>query len=272
VAARLATRGGRVVAAVSAAAVVLGVGAPVAWSLWGASLSAPGIQIGQGQVGLSIAYPQPWAAQGGATPTATVVASGPTTKLTIPLGAEQAAYIAPGDADSSVLAGPDQALPGPRDLAVPITVDALAQGDVGMEYRIEVDGESAQSLGVFGWTDIAVVPVDKPEECDGNLVTFDGTGAVKIPSPTSTTALPSDSATATSSDTWCLIAKYRGDRALTNEAVITGVLGGETIEATAAWTAGVRANPDLDSNTEGEPTLQLIVTHTVLGPSVGTGP
>lgn len=128
-------------------------------------------------------------------------------------------------------------------VAVPIQVDSLAQGRLGLRYEIRLpDFENGSILGA---AEMAMAPIDEPAACTPHIHSLPPQlPLVSTPVP----ARYSDSAVPTT-EYWCLLMMLEQAPivgAYTNTGTVSGQWAGGEVEASDEWTTRVAADPALE--------------------------
>lgn len=149
------------------------------------------------------------------------------------------------------------------EVAVPIQVDSLSQGNKGLHY--ELTPPVSWGDGVLGASDVDVFRVPTAEACSIEVLTPE---TVPDPGPYSSTPVSADYSTGTEPVTeyWCVYAAYDGPPQTgeyENTASVTArAPDGQRVESDDDWNAVVVA--DLDP--ADEPDHQILFTSTTFRP------
>lgn len=143
-----------------------------------------------------------------------------------------------------------------RELAVPIQVDAVSQGNKGLHYTLTIPdwGE-----GIFGHSQPEVFPVGSAAECVPDAT---------APADRGTSSTPVSAAAHDTQRTeyWCLVARFLppDEGSYTNTATVTGHVPGTevTVRGSDSWGAEVRTALD----PAAEPVHHLTFTATTFRP------
>lgn len=125
----------------------------------------------------------------------------------------------------------ENALVADEHLAIPLSIDALAQGNAGLRYTVELPQFPEGS--VFDYSNVSVFPVDDAAEC---------TVSLQIPESPLTGSAPvapeySDSEIVTT-EHWCLRADLGDPPAVgtfTSTGILVGQYPGGSVSATHYW-------------------------------------
>ncbi len=248
----LGPRGPRAVGAVLLGALVVGGVTGSAAALWSDTETTTG-HLSAGVVSFAVGRVD-GAATGTASPdggtTGLAAADGPDDVLTVGLG--------PAEATTLVETGV---------LAVPIRVDAVAQGNLGLRYQAHLPRPAAGSVLAAARLALVRVPdaasctpatplpaVVPPDPAAGPLV------STPVPAGPSTTA---DGATAPVTEYWCLVGRL--DQvpvagAYSNTGTVHADSSAGAVTSSDTWTARVAANP------AAEPLTELTFTHETFRP------
>jgi hypothetical protein len=218
-------------AAVGGVVVALGLaGAGTASALWSDHEQVAG-QIGTGAVSFAAGR----ATGGGALTTAT----GPDDVLAVTLGRAEA-----------------EALVSRGRLAVPLRVDSLAQGNLGLRYTVELPARDAGTI--LGAADLVLVPVASPAAC---------TPRETLPAAVATTSTPVpatySAATTPTTQYWCLLGRLAEPPVVgsyTNTGTVRASSAYGSVTASDTWTADVQARP------ADEPSVEIRFTHETFRP------
>ncbi|HLV03682.1 hypothetical protein [uncultured Georgenia sp.] len=209
------TRRGLAVALGAAAGAALGV-AGTSLALWGDTVSVAG-RLGTGYEYFAVGAP----GQTAPAPSGTAVFT---------LGPEHAAR-----------------LMAEHELAVPIQVDSLSQGNKGLSY--EVAPPASWGDGILGTAQVSIFRVDSAAACHVGAQVPTHVELVSTPVPATYTT-----DTDPTTEYWCLLARYDGSPPLgeyTNTATVTATdPNGTEVSDEDTWHAEVRA--DLDPAAEPE--------------------
>lgn len=227
----------RVLALLGALAVLAGIGTGTVLAWWQDAEHVTG-RVPRGVVVLGAGAP---GEVGYATTTTPLAGGGAAASLSHPFGPTQAAQLYNGNADEG------------GAVAIPVAVETLAQGNRGVRYELGLDVAG----GVFGASRLETFKVANQAACSTSLT--GPTAHEHTPWPASYSA-----ATTTTTDTWCLVARYAPTRwAHTNTVTVTAPspLGGGTRTASDSWSANARTTLDPAS----EPTHSVDVDFEVFG-------
>jgi len=176
------------------------------------------------------------------------------------VGSPGATVVAPsGTADFTVGSEAAAALVRDGEVAVPVQVDSVSQGNKGLHYTVTPPASWGE--GVLGASAVHVFRVDSPAACTTEALSPD---TVPAPGPLSSTPVPATYTTGTEpvSEYWCVYASYDGPPALgeyANTATVTAVApGSEQVSDEDGWNATVVA--DLDPADEPDHVLSFTST------------
>ncbi|PYF99684.1 SipW-cognate class signal peptide [Georgenia satyanarayanai] len=161
--------------------------------------------------------------------------------------------------------GPQEAAKLVRDgeLAVPVQVDSVSQGNKGLHYVVSPPEDWGS--GVFGSADIALFPVASPRDCRTEVLSPQ---SLPEPSGLESTPVPSTYSTSTGPVTehWCLYASHDGAPEVGEYANTARVSArppeGPVVEAEDTWDAVVVARLD----PAAEPVHAITFTSTTFRP------
>ncbi|WP_127573384.1 hypothetical protein [Georgenia faecalis] len=253
----LGPRGPRAVGAVLLGALVVGGVTGSAAALWSDTETTTG-HLSAGVVSFAVGRVD-GAATGTASPdggtTGLAAADGPDDVLTVGLG--------PAEATTLVETGV---------LAVPIRVDAVAQGNLGLRYQAHLPRPAAGSVlaaarlalvrvpDAAGCTRVTPLPAAAPLDPAAAPVVSAPVVSTPVPAGPSTTA---DGATAPVTEYWCLVGRL--DQvpvagAYSNTGTVHADSSAGAVTSSDTWTARVAANP------AAEPLTELTFTHETFRP------
>lgn len=209
----------------------IGLGSGSAFALWEDSVDTTG-QVATGVVVFGAGAP--------ATP-------GSLTDYSTAIGDDPVFTFGAADASTLFTAG---------EVAVPIQVDALAQGNTGLGY----DVEPAISGGVFGAADVIVFPVAAPDSCTVDAAPATQPPLTSTPIPATYSGSYDDTVVDLTTEYWCLVATFERelfdyDNTVTAEGTWKP---GSTVSDTDDWSATITS--DLDPTAEPDHTITFDYT------------
>lgn len=155
---------------------------------------------------------------------------------TVSTGPDDAVEIRIGAAEA-------QALVEDGVVAVPVQVDSLAQGSLGLRYAIRLP--EFEDGSILGAAHMAMVPIDEPATCTPHIRSLPPQPplvSTPVPAQYSDTAVPT-------TEYWCLLAMLEQAPiagTYTNTGTVSGQWAGGEVEASDEWSARVTADPALE--------------------------
>lgn len=164
--------------------------------------------------------------------------------LTAARGSDDVLEVVLGPAEARVLAET-------RELALPIRVEALAQGNLGLTYEVQLPQLAPQSI--LDAADLVLVRVATPGECEV-------TEPLPAPSPHTSTPVPAEYTDGTTPvrEYWCLLGRLE-ELPLAGTYTNTGSVSADwedvTVTDSDTWTADLLLDP------ADEPVVELGFVH-----------